>query len=267
VTPNPAVPNGTNSWYVTSPVVVNIAASDISGVSNANRRYRILTNTTNASTCNAAGSTFTQVPNNGNVSISTEGANVLCYQVTDNAGNVTTGNIVIRIDTAAPTATLSGLTDGSVLSSGYLSAAPADATPGSGGTVVTRVEVDGTSVSLAPINVATLALGEHTAVVTTRDLAGNVGTSTITFTVTTSYDSIRGLIDRYTTSGAIKAATANGLRDRLAKAEAQEAIGREGAAADYLEQFIARVNSQVSSTAVKNLLIRDARALIAELRS
>ena len=129
--------------------------------------------------------------------------------------------------------------------------------------MTTAITLDGEAWPLArPINLATLSLGEHTIVVSGRDSAGNTVEQTRTFTTVASFDGINALIDRYTTSGAIKSSTAAGLRDRLERAEDAAAAGNESRAMSYLDQFISRVNSQVSSTGVKGLLVRDARALI-----
>jgi glucose/arabinose dehydrogenase len=260
VTANPAQPNGANGWYTTAPVSVNIAWADVSGVVNNSRQYRIVTN---ANQCGAADATWTNLPGNGNVSVTNQGTNVICYRANDNAGNTTTGNYTVRIDTAAPTATLPGVAEDGTVSDGiYLVPAVSDPTPGSGGVVLTGMRLDGSAISIAtPINLAALSLGEHTLVVIARDAAGNVMEQSSTFTVVASYDGIAALIERYTTSRAIKPATAATLTDLLERAETATSDSREDA---YLNQFIAKVRSQVTSTAVKNLLVRDAQALIAD---
>jgi hypothetical protein len=263
VTANPAQPTGSNGWYNSKPVSVNVAFSDVSGVVNNSRQYRIVTA---ANQCNAAGATWTNLPSNGNISVTAEGTNVVCYRANDNAGNTTTGNYTVRIDTAAPTATLPAVVDGQVDDAAYLIPTVTDAAGGSGGAVLTGLTLDGKAISIAtPLAAATLDLGAHTMVAKVRDTAGNTADVTINFTVTTTFDSVRAIIDRYTTSKAISASTASGLNDRLAKAEAQLALGRESAAVSYLDQFIDRVNSQVKSAGVKNLLVRDAQALIAQI--
>ena len=260
VTATPAAPTGANGWYTTSPVSVNVTFADPSGVTSNTRQYRIVSN---ANQCGAADATWTAIPNNGNISVANEGTNVICYRANDNGGNTVTGNYTVRIDTQAPGATLPEVVGGVVDDAQYLVPTVADVAGGSGSPVVTGMRLDGTAVSIAtPINTASLTLGAHTLVVTTRDGAGNVGTSTISFTVKVTFDSLRALIDRYTTSKAVTATTAAGLKDRLAKAEQQLALGRESAAVSYLEQFVTRTNSQVKSTGVRALFVRDARALI-----
>jgi glucose/arabinose dehydrogenase len=259
VTANPAQPTGANGWYTTAPVSVNIAFADPSGVVSNSRQYRIVSN---ANECGAVGATWTNLPGNGNISVTGEGTNVICWTARDNAGNTQTGSYTVRIDTAAPTVTLPGVEDGVVSDGIYLVPELTDAVSGSA--VLTGLRLDGSAISVAtPINLATLTLGEHTLVATVRDTAGNTADRSFTFTVAASYDGIAALIDRYTTSRAIKPATASTLLGLLEKAETASSDSR---AVSYLDQLVAKTRSQVTSPAVKDLLVRDIQALISQIQ-
>jgi glucose/arabinose dehydrogenase len=253
---DPAEPNGQNGWFTSSPVTVDISADDVSGVGRNAVEYHLASRTRD---CDDDDDEWGTWPRRGGVDVTDEGSTVVCYRATDNAGNVTTGNYTVRIDTQNPVVTLPGVDEnGMVTDSIYLVPAIEDASGG----VFDSMTLDGESWSIArPINLAALDLGEHTLVVEARDAAGHTVTSTLTFTTTASFDGLRALIDRYTTSRAIKSATASGLLDRLDHAEDALAAGQESRAVSYLEQFISRTKS-VSSTGVRTLLKRDAGALI-----
>ncbi len=266
---NPAEPTGQNGWY-TGQVVMNISGVDDGVGTIGTRQYQFVAN---GAACNANIATpWTNAPGSGNVTLTTaarQGTNNICYRVADAAGNVSAPRLItVRIDSSAPTATLPGVVNGTIDDAQYLVPAVTDSTGGSGNVTVVSMTLDGNPVSpAAPLNLASLSLGTHTLVLVSRDAAGNTGTSTLTFTVTVTFDSVQALIDRYATSKAITPSTAAGLLDRLGGADRQASLGREGAAVGYLEQFIARVSSQVRSAAARALLTRDAQALIEQLEA
>ncbi|WP_331272451.1 PQQ-dependent sugar dehydrogenase [Motilibacter aurantiacus] len=259
-TTSPAA-NGANGWWTSGNVTVTIAATDNGAV--ASRQYRTVTA---ANQCTAAGATWTNVPNNGNVVISAEGTTFVCYRATDNGGNVSAvGNVQVRIDRTAPTGTLPGVVNGSIANSAYLVPSATD-TGGSGFLSVSGVTVDGKSYGAAqPIDLSALSLGAHTIVFTVKDVAGNTKVETLAFTTTVSFDSIDALIGRYAAAKTISASAAASLRDRLEAAETRAERGQLSSAISYLEQFIKRADSQVKQKAAHDVLVRDARALIASL--
>ncbi|WP_331272944.1 PQQ-dependent sugar dehydrogenase [Motilibacter deserti] len=254
--------NGTNGWYTSGNVTVSIAATDNGVV--ASRQYRTVTN---ANQCNTAGATWTNTPTNGNVTVSTEGTTVVCYRATDTGGNVSTvGNVTVRIDRTAPAGSLPGVVDGSILNSAYLAPAGTDNTGGSGFLSATSISVDGKSYGAAqPIDLSTLSVGAHTIVFTVKDVAGNTKVETLTFSTTVSFDSIDALIGRYLAAKTISASAAASLRDRLEGAQTRVERGQTSSAVSYLNQFIAKADSQVKQKAAHDILVRDARALIASL--
>jgi hypothetical protein len=121
--------------------------------------------------------------------------------------------------------------------------------------------------TLAPgtaIPLRTLALGEHRLVVT----AETGQSRTVLFDTTTSFRDLATLLDRFRADGRVTASAYASLRDRLVKAEARAAAGNEIAAMDYLTHFVDRARNQVkgdaADLAARDVLIRDAQALIAE---
>ncbi|WP_331272197.1 PQQ-dependent sugar dehydrogenase [Motilibacter aurantiacus] len=258
-TSTPAAPQGANGWYTSGNVTVNIAATDNGTVST--RQYRTASA---ASQCSADGATWANLPTNGNVTVSLEGTTVVCWRVTDNGGNVATGNATVRIDRTAPAISLAGVTDGAIADSAYLTVGGTDSA--SGFLSASAITVNGKSYGAGqPIDLSTLAPGSHTLVATVKDVAGNTQTQTVTFTTTVSFDSIDALISRYAAAKTISASAAAGLRDRLEGAETRVERGQASSAVSYLNQFIARADSQVKQKAAHDVLVRDARALIASL--
>jgi PKD repeat protein len=272
---NPATPNGSNGWY-TSDVVVTVDGTD-----NAKVRFReySLDN----------GATWVQIPLRISgfelpgdfelpasfplppftVTVSTPGVNTVLYRTTDYSGlHSEVGTLTIKIDKAAPTVTASGIADGASYGDSIYVSPSWTATDAASGLASTTATLDGQVLRRGmPLRLATLALGEHTVVITSRDAAGNTDTTQLTFTVTTSYDDVDALIGQYLSSKTLTSSTAASLRDRLARAEAAAAAGQETKAASYLEQFAAKVKSQVKATALRSLLLRDAQALQDQLDS
>ena len=201
VTVDPAAPTGENGWY-TGAVQVTATATDES-----------------------AGDVVTEhrvgdgewLPYTAPVTVSEDGTHVVAFRATDAAGNVSEPQSVeVRIDTAGPEVTLTGVADGDDVEEGTafeVSAAATDTGSGVGTVVLT---LDGEEVG----NPSTLepAVGTHELVATATDVAGNTTDVTVTFEVTDDggttapefvdvgpgqvfYDEIRWLADNGITTG------------------------------------------------------------------
>ncbi|GIF66609.1 hypothetical protein Ais01nite_46440 [Asanoa ishikariensis] len=97
-----------------------------------------------------------------------------------------------------------------------------------------------------------------------------VGSGSYTFRVIqpVSCEPLADELTALTDAGRVHAHVAASLRDRLAHAEAKAVNGDEGAAIDYLEQFISRAENQVKGDdAARDALVGRAETLIAELRA
>jgi hypothetical protein len=248
---NPAEPNGENGWW-TSNVSVAVTATDNGTVASRQRSVdggRTWSNANNALTVSAAGET------------------TVLYRATDNGGNVSeVGSVTIRIDKTAPTVSVDGVADGeSVGNSGDLTWAATDETSGVAEVLAT---IDGESVEGAgPLALWRLSLGEHTLVVTAKDEAGHVRTSTTTFTTTTSLEGLTALTARLADEGVITPAGDAALGKRLEQAAKHESGGRAAAAIAQLRAFIdqAASSKNVADAEARDALQRDAAAVIAQI--
>jgi len=122
-------------------------------------------------------------------------------------------------------------------------------------------------VSGQPIHLLTeLALGPHTFTVTAWDNVNNSSTSTVTFTIIVTPESIKDDVRQFLQSAGISnAGIANSLLAKLDRASAERAAGNCAAAAHHYEVFInelrAQIGQHVDSVAAQ-IMIADAQYLI-----
>jgi glucose/arabinose dehydrogenase len=250
---DPAQPNGANGWW-TSNVVATITATDNGTVSS--RQYSV-----------NGGQTWTNVPNNGRVTISAEGTTTLRYRATDNGGNVSAvGSTTIRIDRSDPVVSIAGVTAGqSVANTGDVTWTATDAVSGIASVAVT---VDGATVPPGqPLELWRLSLGSHTVVVTATDVAGRSSSSTVTFTTTTSLPTLTTLVGQLADDGLVSGAGESLLAKRLDQARKQLAAGRRAPAIAQLRDFITLASdpANVPAAAARAALVRDAQAVIDQI--
>ena len=248
---SPAPATGHNGWYNTSPVALNMTATDDSGVERFEYAF-------------SAAGPYTPVPATAgaaSVDIVQEGLgnNAVRYRAVDTAGNVSAiRQISIRIDTKPPTATWPAIVNGHVGHAVRLIPSRPDVAPGSGGVAILRMELDGEEVYPLPLSTTDLALGLHKLAVVAGDAAGNAAKHTQTFIVTTSYADLEAIITAYVGSGRVSAETADALRAALAEAAA--ATGKK--AKEPLNRFVSIASEQVADRAARDTLTADARYLI-----
>ena len=250
---DPAQPNGASGWW-TSNVVATITATDNGTVSS--RQYSV-----------DGGQTWTNVPNNGRVTISAEGTTTLLYRATDNGGNVSAvGSSTIKIDKSDPVVSFAGVTAGqSVANTADVTWTTTDAVSGMASVAVT---VDGATVpSGQPLELWRLSLGSHTVVVTATDVAGRSSSSTVTFTTTTSLPTLTTLVGQLADDGLVSNAGESRLAKRLGQASKQLAAGRRTPAIAQLREFITLASDPVNvpDAAARAALVRDAQAVIDQL--
>ena len=253
LSPSPAT--GHNGWYRTSPVTLNMTATDDIGVVKFQYAF-------------SAAGPFTDVPvatpsvsASASVDITQEGLgnNAVRYRAVDAAGNTsTTRQISIRIDTRPPNVTWPAIVDGHVGHATRLIPTRADQAPGSGGVAVLNMLLDGEEVFPLPISTTDLSLGAHAITVVAGDAAGTAAKHTQTFIVTTSYADVRTILSAYETAGRVSADTAGALRAALDAAEA--AGGKK--AKPHLNEFVSITNEQVAGKDARATLAGDARYLI-----
>jgi hypothetical protein len=136
--------------------------------------------------------------------------------------------------------------------------------------VATTATLDGVTIADgATVPLHTLALGTHALVVTSTREGGATSTTTVEFSTHTSFADLGALITRFRAEGRITQFTATGLHDRLNHAVEKATEGREKPAMDYLAHIVDRALNQIKGDALdlaaRDVLVRDAQALIAEL--
>jgi hypothetical protein len=128
--------------------------------------------------------------------------------------------------------------------------------------------LDGTPVlNKQKIDLHTLAVGDHTLVVTAVDYAGNTATKSVTFKVVVTIQTLKSSVEHFYKDGSIDSRTVyNYLMGSLAGAERKH---KPADVIDSLNFFIAKVQQQ-SGTHIKteaaNQLIAEAQWLINNLK-
>ena len=192
----------------------------------------------------------------------------MLYRATDNGGNVSqVGSVTVKLDKTQPAVAVSGVTDGATVgNSGDVTWTATDATSGIDTVTAT---VDGAAVAAGtPLALWKLSLGSHTLVVTAKDTAGLVRTTTVTFTTGTSLEILTALTERLSREGLVTPVGEKELEKRLEQAEKHVAAGRAAAAISQLQGFAdaAQSSTNVRDAAASAALQRDANAVIASLR-
>jgi hypothetical protein len=152
---------------------------------------------------------------------------------TDAHGNTGTASasIVVR-DTIKPVVTYTG-SAGTYTSDQNVSITCGAADGGSGVASSTCADISGPAYSFGD--------GPHAFSATATDVAGNVGTASVTFTVTTTAAATATLVDQFVTNTGV----AGGL---TAKLEAAASAANANARAGHLNAFINQVNAQIGKT-------------------
>ncbi|HEX6506894.1 MAG TPA: hypothetical protein VF221_04605 [Chloroflexota bacterium] len=209
--------------------------------------------------------------------ITNEGQTAISYFATDNVGNVESTNTVrVKIDVTPPVITITQPSATTYTHSSTLTLAyTVDDGTGSGVASFTPLMDNATLVaghglaSGQAINLLTeLPIGPHTFTIgSATDVAGNVSTRSVTFTIVVTADSIRADVGQFVASGAITNANwANALQTMLSAAGAARARGDCAAAANIYNAFIQQVQAQtgknVTPTAA-SIMLADAQYLIA----
>ncbi|GAA0849145.1 PQQ-dependent sugar dehydrogenase [Streptosporangium amethystogenes subsp. fukuiense] len=247
----PAQPGGENGWY-TGNVTLTVTATDNGTV--ASRQYSL-----------NGGTTWSNA--NNPVTLSAEGAVEVFYRATDNAGNVSqVGKVTVRIDKSAPVLSVSGVEAGEYGDSASLTPVFSASDATSGVASVTAAIGDLQVTSGKPVDLWRLALGANTLTVTAKDKAGHITKQTVAFEVTTSFTDLQKLLDGFKAAGLVKG---DSLNDQLKEARKHADRGKTKNAVKSLEQFVkhARDPRKVTDAAVRVVLVRDAEALIAQLRA
>ncbi|MEO9323346.1 ThuA domain-containing protein [Nocardioides sp. C4-1] len=194
---------------------------------------------------------------------------VVTYTAVDSAGNASTPRTTtVKIDSTAPTAAWPGIIDGKIRHSApYTEIKPvlADPAPGSGGPAIRDMWIDGERVDLVPLDLATLPVGGHTWAVLVGDAAGNQAKHTISFQVTTSFDELVALVDRYVADGRISAVNGEALKGRAQLAKERSTLGDTAGATAAMDEFAAWARDYAPRGVARTVLTGDAAYLKARL--
>jgi uncharacterized protein YifE (UPF0438 family) len=204
------------------------------------------------------------------VTLSAESVNEVRYRATDGSGNVSQiGTVTARIDKTAPTLSVSGVENRTYGDSASVKPVFSASDVTSGVASVTATIGDDQIISDKPITLWQLGLGKHELIVTGKDKAGHLTERTVEFEITTSFADVGALIDYFGKAGSVTSRGATVLRSRLDQAVKQADKGKKKDAIKELEQFVklARESRNVTDSAVRDVLVRDAQALIVRLRA
>lgn len=243
-----------NGWYSSDAAVTLSAADDMSGVDRT--MYRI-------------GNSGSWIPYTTPVIVNSEGTSVIQYYSVDKDGNVeNVKQLKIKIDKTAPTFTLK--VNGSTLIDGgsfddYLPLT-FQASDSLSGIAYARLTLDGTDYNIDPQSQTGIDAdlagkpGSHTAVVNAEDMAGNRLEESISFSVTTSIDSMEQLIDRYEKSGDLKCQLPELLNKILENEQKMLDNGRPDIAAKLMDVFLKTLDKKANQK--RGLINENARTVL-----
>ncbi|TDT18139.1 uncharacterized protein DUF1349 [Ilumatobacter fluminis] len=217
VTVDPATPDGADGWYV-GPVTVAGVASDPA----ATVEFSV------------DGAPFA-AGDDGSVVVGGDGAHTVAVRAVRGDETTDSTTVEFAIDATAPVVTVDGVADGG--SAGNAGAVAVSAEDATSGVASLTVALDGVTVG-TEFGLDGLALGQHTLTATAVDVAGNATTSTIVFTVVTSYGDIDALITRYVDEGRLDPATADSLRGDLDKSLGFAERGKSKQAKQWVQRAI-----------------------------
>ncbi|MBD0380897.1 cellulase family glycosylhydrolase [Paenibacillus sedimenti] len=221
---------------------LEFAATAYDGASIARTEYRIV----------GQSGGYTTVPSGG-LTLSPPGNYIVAYRSVDTSGNTERAKSLL-VDAKAPEITVTGIVYDTLSNSG-------DMTP----IITVKDDLSGvdnskTTLSLdgqimqqgTTIPLYSLSLGTHTLVITATDLAGNTGSHTVTFRISTSISSLKELITRFVQEGFIdNDGIANSLHEKLD----QNHLG------SFVNEVQAQSGKHISSEAAA-FLLRDAQHLL-----
>jgi FIMAH domain-containing protein/beta-propeller repeat-containing protein len=253
----------------------------ISGTSGSNGWYRSAVQITLAAADNAGGSGVAFVEysvNNGAyqryvqpVSIANEGSTIIRARATDRAGNVENPSLTtVRIDSAAPTITITSPAGGDYLHSNvlHLSFAAVDGVSGLAGGSPSAT-FDGSPVPNGQdIQLLDVSLGSHALIVSASDSAGNATTQTIAIRVTATIDSLIGAVNVFAARGQITARIARNLLSKLSDAKTALQGGKVAAARskllDFRSDVVSHNGTEIAADAAR-VLITDVDDVLARM--
>ncbi|WP_062288779.1 PQQ-dependent sugar dehydrogenase [Demequina phytophila] len=251
-TVSPAEPTGDNGWY-TGGVSITVSGTDNGEIDDAEVSVD-------------GGETWTSLRwafwaflhRFDPYQLTGDGVHEVLYRTTDTGGNVSeVGSVTVSIDGTAPDAAITGVDDGATLGSTVMLDLGVEAEDVTSGVASTTITLDGEAIEAGTLDVSTLDLGEHNLTASATDTAGNVGQSSVTFTVEATFEDVAAHVARLLDSGDLTAAQTAQIEARLAQAERHLDAGRTAQAVAALTRLAGTVDDA--------LLARDIEAVIDSL--
>jgi N-acetylmuramoyl-L-alanine amidase len=240
-----------DKWYNGDPITVAFSATDnMSGVDTI--------------TANVDG---TDVASGDAVSALGSGLHTLAVTAKDKVGNTATKSQSFKVDALAPDITIAAPQANAYLQTGAI-AINFSASDAHSGVASTTATMDGVAIANATsYSLLWNTLGSHTLAVTSTDNVGNVASTSVTFTIGATIESIIQAVNELYGQGQIdNQGIQNSLLAKLAKYEKDN--GNSGNAKNYLKNFINEVSAQSGkhlTVAAANVLLADAQYCIAHL--
>ncbi len=244
---------GAAGWYTANPTVT-LTAEDGTGSGVATTEYRV-----DSGEWTAYSAPF---------AVTGDGVHAVEYRSSDRAGNTSAvGATEVKVDATAPALAVTGLTDGVTYGHSedrVVDWTVTDETSGPGPVTAT---LDGAPIAKGTkVMLPQLALGQHTLVVRSVDVAGHPAERTVVFTVGTTVGDLQAMLDRYQAEGKIGWAAGIVLEAQLDQARLELTRGRTDRAIFWLTEFSAFAKVAVRDGAARTVLRTDATAVIAALR-
>jgi 2',3'-cyclic-nucleotide 2'-phosphodiesterase (5'-nucleotidase family) len=198
-----------------------------------------------------------------------DGKHSLAVACTDNLGNTSSLSETDIVDNTAPVIKVYSPVAKTYLHPGWV-AVSFSAKDTKVGLKSISGTIDGKPVSNDRLlDLYSLALGDHTLVVTSVDQLGNTSTQTVKFSVTATIPSLQAGVFRLYMEHKIDGRVVNSLLEKLASANYALEHGRKTTAINQLQSFIKDVQSQSGKriqTDAANLLIADAQWVIDHIK-
>ncbi|PSL06993.1 PKD domain-containing protein [Haloactinopolyspora alba] len=250
VTLDPSEPSGSNGWW-TGPVTVTAEAAD-DGDGPVDVEYRV------------DGGDW--APYTEPVVVEADGEHVVDVRATDAAGNTSEPvGTEIAVDATAPELDVSGVEHGVLYGDSQDLELAWDSSDTGSGAGETVARLDGDPVEPGALVLHEIPLGLHDLEVEARDRAGNRTTERFTFFVSTSFADMRSLVSRFESEQRLDRPSTKRLENTLGTAARQAVMGRETRAVERLEKVKDIANDKVADDVVRDVLIRDADAMIGRL--
>gem|GEM_PF-663793 len=249
-----------NGWYNSDVMVMLSAADNLSGVEKT--EYCL-------------GNSVDWINYTGPILLTNASENLVKYRSIDKAGNIeNTKQNTVKIDKTLPVFSMA--VNGKVLNEGgsfqdYLPLT-FKVSDDLSGVASASISIDGINYSInlqkrSNINIDLAGkVGSYMATITVEDIAGNRLEKNFSFTITTSINSMRQLIDRYVKAGKLGRSLEDQLSNSLNQAQHQLDKGKLTMAVKHMNDFIKHLNNKAQrnnvEANVKTILNADVEALI-----